>query len=50
MDDLCKCLAHRIPVNRCNLCWPNYLTYLGDLCWKAITLSQARRHLGVDTK
>lgn len=34
--DLNLCLAHQIPVNRCVSCWPQYLQYLGGLCWNAI--------------
>ena len=32
MDDLRKCIEHRIPVNRCLVCLPGWLKYLGGLC------------------
>ena len=32
IEDLQRCVAHNIPVNRCEQCWPVYLKRLGDLC------------------
>lgn len=35
-DDLRKCNSHGIRVNRCTVCWPGFLGWLGELCRRAI--------------
>ena len=30
--DLRKCIAHGTPVNRCPMCLPGFMRYLGSLC------------------
>ena len=32
IDTLRKCIRHKIDLNLCQLCWPDYLKYLGYLC------------------
>lgn len=35
-DDLRPCLQHRLPVNKCALCWPVYLQQLGEAAWREV--------------
>lgn len=39
-DDLRKCSAHKIPINRCWACWPQFKNFLGHKAWELI---QARK-------
>ena len=32
VDDLVPCLKHHVKLNRCSMCWPEFLTHLGSLC------------------
>ncbi len=32
VDDLRPCIKHRVKLNHCAACWPDYLVHLGDLC------------------
>ena len=32
IDDFRPCIAHRLPINRCETCWPVILLRLGQCC------------------
>lgn len=42
-DDLRACSAHLIPVNRCLMCAPLYLKYLGNLAWQAHCKAEVKK-------